>query len=53
MRLMDLSNATPCVKIKQSDINFMCQDLCIEEEAVLRFFDYLSAREIVDIRIQK
>jgi hypothetical protein len=53
MRLMDLSDATPCVKIKQSDINFMCQDICIEEEVVLQFFDYLSAKEVVDIKIIK
>jgi hypothetical protein len=49
MRLMDTSNATPRVKMRQSDLNFMCQDLSISEDTILEIFDYLSTREIVDI----
>jgi hypothetical protein len=53
MRLMNLSNVTPRVKMRQSDLNLMCQDLSVSEDTILEIFDYLSTREIVDIVVKK
>jgi hypothetical protein len=50
---MDISNPTPRVKMRQSDFNLMCQDLSVLEDTMLEIFDYLSAREIVDIKVKK
>jgi hypothetical protein len=53
MRLLDISHPTPRVKMRQSDLNLMCQDLSVSENTILEIFDYLSTREIVDIVVKK
>jgi hypothetical protein len=52
MRLMNLSNATPRVYIKDRDIGYISQEMNLDEDTILEVFDYLSTREIVDIVVR-
>jgi hypothetical protein len=49
---MNLSNATPRVYIRNRDIDYISQDLNLDEDTILEVFDYLSTREIVDIVVR-
>lgn len=53
MRLLDISNPTPVVYIKSEDIEYMIQEMNLDEHTILDMFDYLNTREIVDIVVRK
>jgi hypothetical protein len=52
MRLLNISNPTPRVYIRNKDIDYITQEMNLDEDTILGVFDYLSTREIVDIVVR-
>lgn len=50
-KLLNISNPTPAVTIKPSELGFMSKETDIEIEKLMSVLEYLADREIVHITV--